>query len=161
MSLCLLQIPVDGKVVCYKCTYCDKLYTSRSSRDRHVKVIHLQAKVQCGLCHTQLNYKHNLNHHLALHNPSTDAKCNLCALSFLKRKDLDRHQVDCHPHNWSNFSFTGKNSPLTSFSSCVLCIFKTLKYIGTNFVSNRLIYLACIIWFYVWLCRHENGIINL
>lgn len=99
----------------HRCLVCDKEFTTNSSLNTHLSIIHLRSfnYHQCHLCGKQFTYRTSLNVHLKSHNPAQVGKCHICNRKYQTKYQLRRHLWKVH----------SGNSPLT----CQYCG-KSIKY---------------------------------
>ncbi|KAL8603521.1 hypothetical protein ACOMHN_052750 [Nucella lapillus] len=81
----------DTAFVCYQC---DKAFTHRDARDRHVRLVHRHQKLyQCPICGTEFGRKDNYDSHRRVCKEEEDLAylCLDCNNVFSLKRDLVRH----------------------------------------------------------------------
>lgn len=83
-----------------ECQICDRIFTSRHTRDRHIEEIHNNPvrKHKCTKCNASFVREENMiTHKAAVHDKSLPAlKCGSCEKIFKRRGDLNRHVREVH-----------------------------------------------------------------
>ena len=77
-----------------KCSICEKEFANKTRRDRHVREVHQQKKVECPDCDETFSKRENLlRHRAAAHNTKAPSfKCDICDKSFSRHDNLVTHQ---------------------------------------------------------------------
>ncbi|KAL8600854.1 hypothetical protein ACOMHN_056512 [Nucella lapillus] len=81
----------DTAFVCYRC---DKAFTHRDARDRHVQFVHRRQKLyQCPICGTEFGRKDNYDSYRRVCKEEEDLAylCLDCDNVFIRKRDLVRH----------------------------------------------------------------------
>ncbi|XP_065207323.1 zinc finger protein 658B-like [Planococcus citri] len=97
----LLQLQSLERI--YKCSHCDKIYSSRDARRKHERMIHEGVRYlhyTCAHCDKSFHRKANLESHIwCIHSVklsmerSKSHKCNTCGKSFYRASHLRDHQA--------------------------------------------------------------------
>ena len=77
-----------------KCSICEKEFRDKNRRDRHVREVHQQEKVECPDCDETFSKRENMSRHrAAAHNTKAPSfKCDVCDKSFTRHDNLVTHQ---------------------------------------------------------------------
>ena len=82
-----------------KCNICEKKFTRRVDRDRHVREVHSKEKrIKCPDCDlTFSRQEYMFRHRTTSHTRSASKfKCEICEKLFTQQCNLDRHRADVH-----------------------------------------------------------------
>ena len=99
----------------YKCSQCNKSFTTKSNLERHTKVHTGKILFQCRHCDKKFKRNIDLESHNVIHTGEKPYLCSLCDMSFTENSDLQEH-FKIHPrensYQCSNFdeSFDTNNS---------------------------------------------------
>lgn len=76
--------------------HCEKIYLSKGSVSRHVKIEHVQNPVRllCTLCGKEFKMKSALESHIFVHTTEKPYKCTTCGKEFAQKHSLKRHEVN-------------------------------------------------------------------
>ncbi|XP_014240815.1 gastrula zinc finger protein XlCGF7.1-like isoform X1 [Cimex lectularius] len=74
-----------------KCHKCGETFTSRQSRQQHMKERHSGSFV-CEICGKSFSQRSGLTHHLPMHSEVKAFQCNICGKSFRQRSGLTHHK---------------------------------------------------------------------
>jgi len=101
---------VNGKaILCYRCSYCDKLFLYRSQLNVHVRVHTGERPYSCDECDWSFKTNEQLVAHKRLHTGEQPYRCAECNKSFSARTTLVRHRrvhtgerpYSCDECDWS------------------------------------------------------------
>uniref|UniRef100_A0A336KMI9 CSON012916 protein n=1 Tax=Culicoides sonorensis TaxID=179676 RepID=A0A336KMI9_CULSO len=77
----------------FPCTFCDKVYSSRSGHDQHVQQYHTKSQTfNCQLCPYTSHSKTLLRKHEIRHTNTASFNCSKCSSKFVSLDNLRRHQ---------------------------------------------------------------------
>lgn len=102
----------------YRCTKCDKRFSTLQRCRLHVRGVHLNlgrgengAKFQCGICSRLFKIKQQLQRHMTVHTPKEDKRfmCDLCEKTYRHCETLTKHVGTAHPGYKAKF----RNGQLT------------------------------------------------
>ena len=90
----------------YKCTICEKTFSSKQVMDDHIKHVHSdkQTSVKCVICDKTIQYGKHLNRHMRqVHGDQKIYKCQImlpnglkCIREYKRKEDLTHHQKMLH-----------------------------------------------------------------
>lgn len=84
----------------FKCTHCDRLFTTISSQKAHINNVHLKIrKVHTCECGKVFNFKSNLIHHRQKDHLNTRFPCTSCDKVYLAKNNLIAHIERKHEPN--------------------------------------------------------------
>jgi len=83
------QHNVRGKI--FKCKYCLRLFTRKSSFTRHLRRHGAEVPGKCKICRKTFPYRFNLEEHLRTHAGEKPFKCKVCNRGFGRKSHLIRH----------------------------------------------------------------------
>ena len=103
------------------CTYCNKLFATKSSMNKHVKRNHMKKKMRCEIC-TQLISSDNLKWHTnQFHNGLNKSNCSHCEKSFTTKPELEKHIKIIHMH-------------MNNKAKCDICS----KFFSSNYLKQHI-----------------------
>ena len=87
--------PIPDKIKPYTCSYCNSMYSSSESLNRHINSQHTKKiNFKCNVCEKMFLRKDHLDKHVnSVHNKEK-VKCKYCDQEILKR-DTYRHEPNC------------------------------------------------------------------
>jgi len=87
----------------YSCSICNKVFTTISNRNRHIKShnidkeqnTNISDKFKCLICDKRMRDNYQLKLHIRTHTKEKPYQCNECQISFGRSSDLKRHKTKC------------------------------------------------------------------
>ena len=88
-----------------KCHFCNKRFTTRGSRNRHIRMEHKGLKpYKCKYCQQRFKYTHDLQRHEIDNHSSAYFRCEYCNKPFKSTNALSKHCDRMHPQS-NNFKW--------------------------------------------------------
>ena len=77
----------------FKCSFCEKCYTTQANLDRHIRIIHKQKRQHtCSTCRKTFAQLASLRIHQSIHEAERKFGCDLCTLKFKSEVHLKLHK---------------------------------------------------------------------
>uniref|UniRef100_A0A5K4EGY4 Putative zinc finger protein n=1 Tax=Schistosoma mansoni TaxID=6183 RepID=A0A5K4EGY4_SCHMA len=78
------------------CAFCNKTFSTRAGRDRHIKSIHKRIKYPCIQCDRKFTTKFHLIEHKKVIHQGINLSCDKCDRNFTTKSQLNRHIKSAH-----------------------------------------------------------------